>query len=111
MIKSMLFGSGSARLAAQRGLITEAIQEAALAALDDDFAQGRYVQADLLRCATLERAAQLSREHTSSIGCRSLDVLHVASAIELELKNFATIDLRHQQLVRAAGLELVVPAA
>ena len=98
-------------LAAYRGIITDATHDAALAALHDDFAQGRYKQTDLLWRATLKRAGDLSREHTPSIGCRSLDVLHVASAIELELKYFATFDTRQQQLARAAGLKLVTPAA
>jgi predicted nucleic acid-binding protein len=97
-------------LAAYRGIITQETQDAALAALDDDFAQGRYQQTDLLWRATLKRAGDLSREHTPSIGCRSLDVLHVASAIELELKHFATFDVRQQQLARAAGLKLITPA-
>jgi predicted nucleic acid-binding protein len=98
-------------LAAYRGIITHATHDAALAALDDDFAQGRYKQTDVLWRATLKRAGDLSREHTPSIGCRSLDVLHVASAIELELKHFATFDVRQQQLARAAGLKLMTPAA
>jgi len=96
-------------LAAYRGIITGDAHDAALAALDDDFAQGRYKQMDVLWRATLKRAGDLSREHTPSIGCRSLDVLHVASAIELELKHFATFDVRQQQLARAAGLKLVTP--
>jgi len=97
-------------LAAYRGIITGDAHDAALAALDDDFAQGRYKMMDVLWRATLKRAGDLSREHTPSIGCRSLDVLHVASAIELELKQFATFDVRQQQLARAAGLKLVTPA-
>jgi predicted nucleic acid-binding protein len=97
-------------LAAYRGIITDETREAAFTALDDDFAQGRYKQADVLWRATLKRAGDLSREHTPSIGCRSLDVLHVASAIELELKHFATFDTRQQQLARAAGLKLLTPA-
>ncbi len=96
-------------LAAHRGIITDAAYDAALAALDDDFSTGRYRQADLLWRATLNRAAELSREHTRTLGCRSLDVLHVASAVELELKNFATFDLRQQQLARAVGLKVIVP--
>jgi predicted nucleic acid-binding protein len=98
-------------LAAYRGLITEEIHDAGLAALQDDFAKGRYKQADLLWRATLKRAADLSQEHTPSIGCRSLDVLHVASAIELGLRHFVTFDARQQQLVRVAGLKLVIPSS
>ena len=44
-------------LAAHRRIVTESIHDAALAALDHDFAQGMYVQADLLWRATLKRAS------------------------------------------------------
>lgn len=98
-------------LAAYRRLITADVLAAALAALDDDFAQGRYRQTDLLWRATLRRAEELGRQHTRSVGTRSLDVLHVASALELELKYFATFDERQRQLARVAGLKLVSPAA
>ncbi len=97
-------------LAAHRGYITESIREAALAALDDDFSQGRYVQADLLWRAALNTTGELSRKHTPKLGCRSLDVLHVASAIELNLRYFVTFDLRQQQLAKAVGLKLIVPS-
>jgi predicted nucleic acid-binding protein len=97
-------------LAMYRGFITEPTAEAALAALDDDFLQGRYIQADLLWRAALKRASELSRKHTPKLGCRSLDVLHVASAVELNLKYFVTFDLRQQQLAKAVGLKLIVPS-
>ena len=96
-------------LAVYQGIISEETYTLALAALDDDFAQGRYIQADLLWRATLKRAADLSREHTAAIGCRSLDVLHVASAVELKLRDFVTFDTRQQQLARAAGLKVISP--
>lgn len=96
-------------LAAHRKLIGEQAFGAALAALDDDFDQGRYYQADLLWRATLNRAAELSREHSRSLGTRSLDVLHVASAMELGLRTFITFDIRQQNLVKAVGLKLLVP--
>lgn len=98
-------------LAAYRGIITDKIHDAAMAALDDDFAQGRYRQGDVLWRATLKRASELSRQHTRSIGCRSLDIVHVASAVELEFRYFATFDVRQQELARLAGLKVIVPAA
>lgn len=98
-------------LAAYRGIITDKIHDAAMAALDDDFAQGRYRQGDVLWRATLKKASELSREHTRSIGCRSLDIVHVASAVELEFRYFATFDVRQQELARLAGLKVIVPAA
>jgi len=97
-------------LAAHRGIITEATCEAALAALDDDLEQGRYVVADMLWRATLKRAGELSRQYTRQLGCRSLDVLHVASAIELKCRTFLTFGVRQQRLARGVKLKLLVPA-
>ena len=97
-------------LAAHRGFLPPIAFEAALAALDDDFEHGRYAPADLLWRAVLKRAADLSRAHTPSLGTRSLDVLHVASALELGLKRFVTFDTRQRQLAVAAGLKVVTPA-
>lgn len=96
-------------LAKYRGVLSEKAFQEALAALDDDFETGRYLQANLLWRATFVRAATLSREYTPSIGCRSLDVLHVASALELEIDKFMTFDIRQQQLARAAGLRVIAP--
>jgi predicted nucleic acid-binding protein len=76
----------------------------ALGSFDEDFAEGRYSQADLLWRAALQRAGDLSRKHTAALGCRSLDVLHVASALELGLKQFLTFDRRQQELAQAAAL-------
>ncbi len=97
-------------LAAYRGIISDQIHDAAMAALDDDFAQGRYKQGDVLWRATLKTAGELSRKHTRSIGCRSLDIVHVASAMELEFSYFATFDVGQRQLARAAGLKVIVPS-
>jgi predicted nucleic acid-binding protein len=98
-------------LASHRGFLPEVAFQAAVAALDDDFDQGRYAPADLLWRAVLRRAADLSRQHTPKLGTRSLDVLHVASALELGMKRFVTFDDRQGQLASATGLKLVVPSA
>jgi predicted nucleic acid-binding protein len=97
-------------LAAHRKLIDERGCDCAMAALDDDIEQGRYVQADLLWRAALNRAAELSRQYSRMLGTRSLDVLHVASALELGFKTFISFDSRQQSLVRAVGLKLFVPS-
>jgi len=81
--------------------------EEALADLSADFADGRLRQADLLWRAALQRAEELSREHTPKLGTRSLDVLHVACALELKLGRFLTFDNRQQRLAEAVGLKLI----
>lgn len=96
-------------LAAFRGLISEDVRRAALAALDDDFRMGRYAEADLLWRAALRRAVELSRTLTPTLGSRSLDILHVASALVLKLDVFLTFDSRQAKLARAVGLKLLAP--
>jgi hypothetical protein len=60
--------------------------------------------------AALNRAAELSRQYSRTLGTRTLDVLHVASALELGVRTFITFDIRQQNLVKAAGLRLLVPS-
>jgi predicted nucleic acid-binding protein len=101
--------SNGISLAAFRKTISAKACDDALASFDEDLHEGRYVHVDVLWRATLRRAAELSRNHTRSIGCRSLDVLDVATALELGLRDFLTLDRRQQRLARAAGLRPIAP--
>jgi predicted nucleic acid-binding protein len=92
-----------------RKIITAEALSDAIASFDEDLAEGRYVDADILWRATLRRARELSRAHTPALGCRTLDVLHVATAIELGLRYFVTFDSRQGQLAKAAGLKPLTP--
>jgi len=56
-----------------------------------------------------ERAVILSRRHAAALGARTLDVLHVASALVLTPDVFFTFDKRQSQLAKAEGLR-VLPA-
>jgi predicted nucleic acid-binding protein len=51
-----------------------------------------------------EVCTQLARRHAARLGCRTLDALHVACALELKAKRFWTFDERQAELARAAGL-------
>ena len=96
-------------LAAFRRHITAAALRDALASLDEDFASGRYVHADIPWRSALRRTDDLSREYTPELGCRALDVLHVACALELGAGSFLTFDMRQRRLARAMGLQLMSP--
>jgi predicted nucleic acid-binding protein len=98
-------------LAAFRGAIRADAMADALASLDEDFADGRSVLIDVLWRAAHQRAEAITREHTALLGCRTLDVLHVATALELGLRSIVTFDRRQQQVARAAGLRVVAPSA
>jgi predicted nucleic acid-binding protein len=98
--------NGICLAAFRKAIGAEALRDA-LASFDEDLADGRYVNADVLWRATLRRAGDISRSHTTMLGCRSLDVLHVATALELGLRDFVTFDRRQRQLAEAVGLKVV----
>jgi hypothetical protein len=50
------------------------------------------------------RATAIAGEHSSKIGSRSLDVLHVACALILESTEFLTFDDGQGRLARVTGL-------
>ena len=53
------------------------------------------------------RARELARRYAPSMGCRALDVLHVASALALAGDDFYTFDRDQAKLARAAGLHVL----
>ena len=71
--------------------------------------EGRLALADVPWRRALDRAAELSRAHTPRLGTRTLDVLHVASAIELGSRAFVTYDDRQAALAKAVKLRVVCP--
>jgi predicted nucleic acid-binding protein len=51
-----------------------------------------------------EVAARISRRRTFELGIRTLDILHVASALVLKAEDFYTFDERQRDLANAEGL-------
>jgi len=56
--------------------------------------------------AVLRVAADLSTRLTAKGGHRTLDILHVATAVQLGARKFLSFDARQRSLARAAGLQL-----
>jgi predicted nucleic acid-binding protein len=89
------------------GALKPAGMHEALAELKEDLAQGRLRHADILWRAALNRASELSETYTPRLGTRSLDVLHVACALELKSSHFLTFDERQRKLASATGLKII----
>jgi predicted nucleic acid-binding protein len=53
------------------------------------------------------RSLELSKNHTKTTGSRSLDIIHVASALSMGADRFFTFDEKQSQLASAAGLQTV----
>lgn len=54
-----------------------------------------------------QRCTELARRYAAKFGLRTLDTLHVASALELNADTFWTFDERQQKLAKACHLRTV----
>ncbi|MBI4703219.1 MAG: PIN domain nuclease [Deltaproteobacteria bacterium] len=99
----------SIALAVFRHDITDEAGSGALADLAADLAEGRLHLAPLPWRRAWDDAAELSRTHTPKLGTRTLDVLHVSSALVLGCRAFVTYDGRQTALAEAVGLKVVRP--
>jgi predicted nucleic acid-binding protein len=56
----------------------------------------------------LIRTLALTQKHTATTGTRSLDLIHIATALELGAADFLSLDNRQRQAASAEGL-IVLP--
>jgi predicted nucleic acid-binding protein len=99
----------SFQLDLHRGFLTEEDVRAAMSDLGTDIEDGRLVLVDSLFRRTLDLACQLSERHSSRVGTRTLDVIHVASALTMKATHFVTYDDRQASLAKAIGLRTLSP--
>jgi predicted nucleic acid-binding protein len=78
----------------------------AKARFGDLLANGSWISIETDLARTFQRAQGLSRGHSRLIGCRSLNVAHVASAMEIGAREFWTFDGRQKELARQVGLKV-----
>jgi predicted nucleic acid-binding protein len=83
--------------------------ESAWREVENDIAAGLLVVAGGLWHRVLVEAESLASNHTSAIGCRTLDVLHVAAARRIAAPEFCTFDTRQSDLAKKVGLTAVTP--
>jgi predicted nucleic acid-binding protein len=69
--------------------------------------KGVYYRPPIEWATVFKYAHDLSKKHTENIGSRSLDIMHVASALSLHTDIFLTFDDRQSQLASCAGLEII----
>ncbi len=84
-------------------------RDAALARLDQFIARRALLDVAIDTEFALGRAVQLSTVHTERIGARSIDLLHVACALTLEVELFLTTDQRQALLAKAEGMDVIMP--
>ena len=77
---------------------------ATLARIGDDLEAGVLQRVAVDWPLALARAIELADRHTSHVGCRSLDLLHVSAAMLSAIGGFVTADRRQGTVARRAGL-------
>ena len=68
--------------------------------------RGLYVFPEIDRVELIREFHRLSRE-TPRTGCRTMDIFHVACALQIPSCRFLTFDGRQGKLARLAGLEMI----
>jgi predicted nucleic acid-binding protein len=77
--------------------------------VENDIAAGLLVVRGGLWHLVLIDAESVAANHTSTVGCRTLDVLHVSAAKLIGLTEFCTFDTRQSDLARKVGMTAVTP--
>ncbi|MFT4176281.1 MAG: type II toxin-antitoxin system VapC family toxin [Luteolibacter sp.] len=94
------------RLKVFRQEITDAQAETQITLFHARRKKGLYLFPELDRQSLMETFRQLSRE-TSKLDCRTLDILHVACAVEISATGFLGFDQRQNALAAQAGLSVI----
>lgn len=89
--------------------ITEVQAESQIKLFEDRRRRGFYFFPEIDRSNLLETFRRLSAE-TPRLGCRTIDIFHVACAVELQASAFMTFDNRQTELALFAGLQIAVRA-
>lgn len=102
--------SNAVRLKVFRREITNAQAAAALRAFRSDVDKGLLAITTAALPEIFVRAENLSAKYSEQLGTRSLDLLHVAAALESGCKRFASLDSRQRECARRERLELHPPS-
>ena len=94
------------RLAAFRKVMTVERLRAVLVEVEADAKAGVLLEVPLAWAEVFTEAEALSSAHTESLGIRALDVLHVAAAVALGVREFYTFAARQRTLAVKAGLKV-----
>ena len=85
---------------------SQTVADTALAKLEMNLNSGALVMATVDWPDVHRLAETLSKRHTLSGGHRSLDILHVATALHLDTREFLTFDANQRKLAAAEKLKV-----
>ena len=88
------------------GEISEEDCRAAFRRIDDDLREEILVHTPIAWPHIFRRADELSEAHAGRHGQRTIDLLHVAIALDVTARTFLSFDQRQGRLAKAAGLKV-----
>jgi len=94
------------RLKRFRQEITATQETESLRAFQDDVDAGRLCYLNYELTAVFIRASALSAKYSNTQGTRSLDILHVAAALEGGCNEFVSFDERQRKIAEKEGLKV-----
>lgn len=95
--------------AVKNGRITAAQATLLWEDFTDDVATGRFEIAQVDHTTVLARTLILTQKHTATTGTRSLDLIHIASALVIGATDFLSFDYRQRETASAEGLNVLPP--
>jgi predicted nucleic acid-binding protein len=95
------------RLKRFRGEITKTQETSAIRIFLSDVDAGRFERISYDLAAVFIRAEQLSSKYSGEVGSRSLDLWHVAAALEAGCSSFVSYDARQRSVARRCGLKVL----
>ena len=98
------------RQCAYIGMITPADGRQILRHIEEDLDDGTLIHEPLDWTETLRRADKVAERLAWTQPCRSLDLWHLAAALECEAETFVTFDRDQCALAKMEGLRATIPA-
>ncbi len=95
------------RRAVLHGRITDAQAAQLWQDFNADIAAGRFLIVALNYTTVLACVLSLSETHTATLGTRTLDLIHIATALEIQATDFLSFDQRQRQAASAEGLNVM----
>lgn len=86
------------------GQLTESERRVAFRQIEQDLQAGLLIHTPVKWSDVFRLADELSDKHAARDGQRTIDLLHVALAIECGAKTFLSFDQRQRRLAKAASL-------
>ncbi len=96
---------GAIRCNVKRGTVTASNAAQALRLLRNDLKTGVYIIPSVDWSQVFQQAHRLSQHHSRTLLARSLDLLHVACALELGVTKFLSFDERQSKVAQALRMQ------